>query len=84
MWNLFDTLFQYAHENRVGEYLQTAEYRRTVYDREAGWEAFRSVLTKEQEKQLEEVLCQQGNADRLEEEAIFLAGVTIGLDLGRL
>jgi len=81
---LIDTLYLYAQENRVPGHLQTSEYRRTVTGTEEGWEAFRSALTAEQGVKLDALLSREIAVNCLEDKAAFLAGISIGLDLGRL
>ncbi len=84
METLTDALYVYAHENRILGYLQTAEYRRAVGEIEKGWEAFRADLTVEQGSRLGVLLSRENEINLLEDQAAFLAGISIGLELGRL
>jgi len=81
---LIDALYAYAQEKRVLGHLQTVEYRRAVGDIEKEWKVFRAALTGEQDQKLNVLLSQEREISLLEDEAILLAGITIGLDLGRL
>ncbi|WP_325200288.1 DUF6809 family protein [Oscillibacter sp.] len=84
MQSLIDALYFHAQENQVSRYLQTAEYRRAIFGMEEGWEAFRSTLTAEQGERLSALLAQKLEVMRLEDEAVFRSGLSIGLTLGRL
>lgn len=84
MRDLIDALYTYAQENRIPDYLQTREYRRAAYGLEEGWESFRSTLTAGQTKELDSLLSQENAVGCFKDRAGFLAGVAIGLDLGRL
>ncbi len=84
MNTLIKALYLYAQENRVSRRLQTSEYRRAITGVEEGWEAFRSTLTGEQGQKLDDLLFREREINHLEDEAVLLAGVSIGLDLGRL
>ena len=84
MQDLIDDLYAYAHQNRVTKYLQTPEYRRATDGLEEGWEDFRATLTDAQTQTLDVLLNQESDIEELEDEASFLAGISIGLDLGRL
>lgn len=84
MRNLTNALYTYAQENRIPDYLQTGEYRRAAYRLEEGWETFRSTLTEGQNQELDALLSQGYAVECFEDKAGFLAGIAIGLDLGRL
>ena len=75
---------QYAQDQRVTSYPETWEYRRAAYDLEAGWTAFRSTLTAEQEQRLKALLDRERSAGELEGEAIFPCGLSIRVGLGQL
>lgn len=84
MDSLAQTLYTYAQEHRVMDYLQLQEYHRLTSGLEESWEAFREALPPDQEQQLESLLARQYEAGGLEDRASFLAGVSVGLDLARL
>lgn len=84
MQDLIDDLYAYAHQNRVTKYLQTPEYRQVTHGLEENWEHFRSTLSEVQRQKLDALLVQESEIEKLEDEASFLAGISIGLDLGRL
>lgn len=84
MQSLIETLYFYAQENRVMDYLQITEYRRLSSGLEEEWETFRTTLTAEQERRLELLLARQFEAGCLEDRAPFLAGVSVGRELARL
>lgn len=84
MEGFLDVLYEYAQEQGIAPYLETWEYRRTTYDLEADWTAFRSTLTAEQEQDLAALLARERNAGYMEEEAVFCCGLSMGIGLGRL
>nr|WP_326126850.1 DUF6809 family protein [uncultured Oscillibacter sp.] len=84
MRSLIETLYFYAQENRVMDYLQIREYRQFSSGLEEEWDNFRTTLTAEQEQRLELLLTRQFEAGCLEDRASFLAGVSVGLELSRL
>lgn len=84
MRSLIETLYFYAQENRVMDYLQIREYRQCSSGLEEEWDNFRTTLTAEQEQRLELLLTRQFEAGCLEDRASFLAGVSVGLELSRL
>ncbi len=84
MNSLMNTLYFYAQEGQVSRYLQTAEYRQAVLYIEEDWEAFRSTLTAEQEKQLDGLLTRNARIAYLEDEASFCCALSMGIALGRL
>jgi len=84
MQDLVEALYLYAQENLMGRCLQSWEYRQTVRGAEEDREAFRSTLTEEQNQKLETLLSQEREIGLLEDEALLLAGISIGLELGRL
>ena len=84
MRSLIETLYFYAQENRVMDYLQITEYRRLSSGLEEEWDDFRATLTAEQERRLEFLLARQFETGCLGGRASFLAGVSIGRELARL
>ena len=84
MRSLIETLYFYAQENRVMDYLQITEYRRLSSGLEEEWDDFRATLTAEQERRLGFLLARQFETGCLEDRASFLAGVSIGRELARL
>ena len=84
MQDLLDTLYHHAQESLVSRYLQTAEYRRAVFDIEKDWAAFRSTLTAEQGERLKELLSRNAEITHLEDEASFCSALSMGIELGRL
>ena len=84
MRSLTDMLYNYAQAHRVMDYLQISEYSRLSSGLEKDWEDFRTTLTAEQERRLEALLARQLEIGGLAEQASFLAGVSIGLELARL
>lgn len=84
MQTLAQTLYLYAQEHRVVNYLPTREYHRLTSDLERAWEDFREALTPDWERQLASLLERQYKTGCLEDQAVFLAGVSMGLELARL
>lgn len=84
MQTLIEVLFNYAQENQVSDYLQTAEYRQAISGIEDSWDGFRSTLTEEQGERLDALLLRETAISCLEEEAAFCSALSIGLSLGRL
>ena len=84
MKDYLDVLYEYVQETGLTHYLETWEYRRSSYDLEENWEAFRSGLTAEQVNHLDALLAQEWKVEHLEEQAVFRSGISIGLTLGRL
>ncbi len=84
METLIDTLYVYAQENRVTRHLRTPGYSQAVTGIEEDWKAFKATLTVEQGERLNALLLREIKTDYLEDKASFLAGLSIGLDLGRL
>jgi len=84
MESLIDALYVYAQENRVSRRLQTLEYRQAIACAEEGWNAFKATLTVEQGAKLDTLLSRESETGIIEDQALFLAGISIGLDLGKL
>ena len=84
MQSLIETLYFYAQEHRVMDYLQIREYRRCSSGLEEEWDKFRTALTVEQGRRLEVLLARQFETGGLEDRASFLAGVSVGLELARI
>ncbi len=84
METLIETLYVYAQENRVTRHLWTPGYSQEVTGIEEDWKAFKSTLTAEQGEKLDALLLRETKTDYLEDKATFLAGISIGLELGRL
>ncbi|MCI8330162.1 MAG: hypothetical protein HFG02_11395 [Oscillibacter sp.] len=79
-----DALYGYALEQGIAPYLETREYRQTICDLEADWDAFRSAPPAEQNRSLAALLAREKKAEYLEDEAIFCCALSMGLELGRL
>lgn len=84
MDSLGQTLYLYAQEHRVMDRLQLREYHRLTSGLEGAWEDFRETLPPDQQRQLASLLGRQDEAGCLEDQASFLAGVSVGLELARL
>ena len=84
MEEILDILYAYAQETQIDAYLNTWEHLRLTYDLEEDWEAFRSMLTAEQDRRLDQVLTQEKRIGQLEEKAVFRCGLSLGVGLGRL
>lgn len=84
MKDFINVLYCYAQENQVSRYLQTREYNQATQNLEEDWQSFRAALTAEQTQALDRLLSRESVAERLEDQASFAAGVSIGLNLGRL
>lgn len=84
MKGFLDALYQYVQEERVGRYLESREYYRTICDLEENWIGFRSGLTAEQGKRLDALLDQERKVGNLTEGAVFCSALSIGIGLGRL
>ena len=84
MEEILDILYAYAQETQIDAYLNTWEHLRLTYDLEEDWEAFRSVLTAEQDRRLDALLLKEKNAGQLEEKAAFCCALSMGVSLGRL
>ena len=84
MESFLDALFEYAQEKEIVSYLETREYRRATSELEEHWAAFRSTLTAEQDRRLDQVLTQEKRIGQLEEKAVFRCGLSLGVGLGRL
>jgi len=84
METIIGALYVYAQENMVPHYLQTAEYRQALAGIEEGWNAFKAALTAEQGTELDALLAREIKVNLIEDEASFLAGISVGLKLGRL
>lgn len=84
MDNFMDALYSHAQDTQVIRYLQTPRYHQAVDGLEEGWAAFRSDLTEGQRGTLDVLLSREKDVGLLEDEASFAAGLSIGLDLGRL
>ena len=84
MQSLIETLYFYAQEHRVMDYLQIREYRRCSSGLEEEWDKFRTALTVEQGRRLEVLLARQFETGCLEDRASFLAVVSVGLELSRM
>jgi len=84
METLIDALHVYAQENLVGKRLQSREYRQAAAGIEESWNAFKATLTAEQGAKLAALMSREIKIDRLEDKAALLAGISIGLELGRL
>ncbi len=68
----------------MGKCLQSREYRQTVTRAEENREELRAALTEEQGQKLETLLSREREIGLLEDEALLLAGISIGIELGRL
>lgn len=84
MDSLAQILYLYAQEHRVMGRIPTREYGQLTFGLEEEWEAFCGALPPDQGRQLESLLARQNEVGCLEDKAVFLAGVSIGLDLARL
>ena len=84
MDSLAQILYLYAQEHRVMDRMQTREYRKLTFGLEEEWEALCEALPPDQGRQLKSLLARQDEAEWLEDRAVFLAGVSVGLDLTRL
>ena len=84
MEEILDILYAYAQETQIDAYLNTWEHLRLTYDLEEDWEAFRSVLTAEQDRRLDALLLKEKKAGQLEEKAAFCCVLSMGVSLGRL
>lgn len=84
MQSLAQVLYNYAQEHRVMGRISTREYGQLTFGLEEEWEAFCGSLPPDQGRQLESLLARQNKVRCLEDRAVFLAGVSIGLDLVRL
>ena len=84
MEEIRDILYAYAQETQLDAYLNTWEHLRLTYDLEEDWEAFRSMLTAEQDRRLDALLLKEKKAGQLEEKAAFCCALSMGVSLGRL
>jgi hypothetical protein len=84
MTDLINHLFFYSEDHCVPQCLETPEYNRTVHDLEQDWAGFRTSLTAEQDRRLEDLLSRQFTAKFAEEQAVFRSALSIGITLGRL
>ncbi len=84
MRSFLKALYFHAQEHRVVNYLCSREYQRALFGLEEAWEDFRGTLTEEQGQTLDGLLSRQFEAACLEDEASFLAGLSMGMDLARL
>lgn len=84
MEEILDILYAYAQETQIDAYLNTWEHLRLTYDLEEDWEAFRSMLTAEQDRRLDALLLKEKKAGQLEEKAAFCCVLSMGVSLGRL
>ena len=79
-----EALYSFAQENEVLKYLRTSEYDEATGGLEGRWNRFRDILTEEQRQTLSELYAREMAISFLENKAAFSAGMSIGLDLGKL
>ena len=84
MTDLINHLYFYSEDHCIPQSLETPEYLKTVHGLEQDWARFRSTLTAEQNRRLEDLLSRQFTVKLTEEQAVFRSGLSIGVTLGRL
>ena len=84
MTDLINHLYFYSEDHCISQSLETPEYRQTIHGLEKDWTRFRSTLTAEQNRRLEDLLSRQFTVKLTEEQAVFRSGLSIGVTLGRL
>lgn len=81
---IVETLFCYASERNFHPYLSIKEYSHYVQEEERAEEKIRQQLPPEQAKLLNTLHQSRDYCSSIEQEAAFQAGLSIGLELGRL